>query len=110
MKDTKTRVLIVDDHPVLRQGMAALINEEKDFVICGEADDPKSGLAAIQNTNPDIVILDISLKNRTSGFDALKDFKLQFPNLQILMLSMHDEIIYGPLALKAGASGYIMKH
>src|SRR4051812_23507612 len=103
----KNRVLIVDDHPMLRIGLTHLINGEIDFVVCGEADDPASALIAVQTTRPDVVVLDISLKGGTSGLVALTDIRLQFPDLPIVILSMHDETMYGPIARAAGASGYV---
>jgi DNA-binding NarL/FixJ family response regulator len=105
---TKTRVLVIDDHPILRKGVAQLINVQPDFTVCGETDDTRKVISTIQSSKPDVVILDVSLKG-ASGIEALKDIKAQFPDLKVLMLSMHDESIYGSRALRAGASGYIMK-
>lgn len=107
-KTTATRVLIIDDHPLLRQGVTALINGQKDFTVCGEIDDPRQTITAVQKTHPDVVVLDLSLHG-TSGIDVLKNLKAQFPKIKVLILSMHDETVYAPRALKAGALGYIMK-
>ncbi len=106
---SKHGVLIVDDHPVVRQGLAQLINQEKDLEVRGYAEDAHEAMQAIKNVQPDMVIVDISLKD-TSGMDLIKDMKIQYPNLPILTLSMHDESLYAERALRAGARGYIMKH
>ncbi len=107
-KISKTKVLLVDDHPLLRQGIAQLINQEKDLVVCGEAEDGNKAMQAIASTHPDIVISDISLKS-ASGIELLKDIKIHYPKLPVLMLSMHDESVYAQRALRAGAAGYITK-
>jgi len=109
VKKNATRVLIVDDHPILRQGISQLINQEKDLEVCGEAGDVQKALDLIEKTKCEIAILDISL-NGASGIELLKDIKVRFPKLPVLILSMHDESIYAPRALRAGASGYVMKH
>jgi DNA-binding NarL/FixJ family response regulator len=106
---SKYGVLIVDDHPVVRQGLAQLINQEKDLEVRGYAEDAYQAMQAIKDVRPDMVIVDISLKD-TSGMDLIKDMKIQYPNLPILTLSMHDESLYAERALRAGARGYIMKH
>jgi DNA-binding NarL/FixJ family response regulator len=107
-KKNPARILIVDDHPLLRQGITQLINEEKDMHVVGEADDPNRALGAIAACNPDVVILDLSLKG-TSGIELLKNIKVRYPRLLVLILSMHDESVYAQRALRAGAAGYIMK-
>jgi DNA-binding NarL/FixJ family response regulator len=104
----KRTVLIVDDHPIVRQGLAQLINQEKDLEVCGQAEDVHEALQAIRKLSPDLVITDISLKD-TSGIDLIKDLKVQYPDLPVLALSMYDEAVYGERALRAGARGYIMK-
>lgn len=106
--DKKKRILIVDDHAVLREGIAKLINEQPDLVVCGEAGDRESAQAVAQSTQPDVAIMDISLKDQ-SGLELIKDFRAQFPDMMILALSVHDESIYGERALRAGARGYVMK-
>ncbi len=105
---TKRTVLIVDDHPIVRQGLAQLINQEKDLEVCGQAEDAHEAMQAIRQLQPDMVIVDIALKD-TSGMELIKDLKVQYPDLPVLTLSMHDEAIYGERALRAGARGYIMK-
>ncbi len=105
---SKRTVLIVDDHPIVRQGLAQLINQEKDLEVCGQAEDAHEAMQAIHQLNPDMVIVDISLKD-TSGMELIKDLKIQHPDLPVLTLSMHDEAVYGERALRAGARGYVMK-
>ena len=107
-KKNPTRILIVDDHPLLRKGVAQLINNEKDMVVCGEAEDAHKALSAIGNTKCDVAIIDISLGG-TSGIELLKNIKVRFPKLLVLVLSMHDESVYAQRALRAGAAGYVMK-
>lgn len=105
---TRRGVLIVDDHPIVRQGLAQLINQEDDLEVCGQAEDAHQALRAVRELGPDLVVADISLRE-TSGMDLLKDLKIQHPSLPVLMLSMHDETVYAERALRAGARGYIMK-
>jgi DNA-binding NarL/FixJ family response regulator len=107
-KKNATRVVIVDDHPLLRKGIGQLINNEKDLQVVGEAEDAHKALTTIENTKPDVALIDISLGG-TSGIELLKNIKVRFPKLQVLVLSMHDESVYAHRALRAGASGYIMK-
>jgi len=107
-KKERIKILLIDDHPLLRAGIASLINQEKDLAVCGEVDDSVEAVDAIAKANPEIVILDISLK-KMSGIEVLKHIKMRFPKVRVLILSMHDEAIYAPRALRAGASGYIMK-
>lgn len=104
----KKTVFVVDDHPIVRQGLALLINREADLVVCGEAEEMQSALSAIQTIRPDILIVDISL-NGPDGLELLKNIRLASPRLPVLILSMHDESIYAERALRAGANGYIMK-
>lgn len=105
---TKNRVLVVDDHPIVRQGLALLINREPDLTVCGEAEDARMAMQSITTTKPDILVVDISL-NGPDGLDLLKDIRARYPDLPVLILSMHDESIYAERALRAGAQGYIMK-
>jgi DNA-binding NarL/FixJ family response regulator len=104
----KRTVLIVDDHPIVRQGLALLINQEKDLEVCGQAEDAHGAMQAIGRLDPDMVIVDIGLKD-TSGIELIKDLKIQHPDLPVLTLSMYDEAVYGERALRAGARGYVMK-
>jgi DNA-binding NarL/FixJ family response regulator len=104
----KCRVLLVDDHPIVRQGLALLIDREPDLSVCGEADGAHSAFHAIETLRPDLVVLDISL-NGPDGLDVLKEIRMKTASLPILILSMHDESIYAERAMRAGANGYIMK-
>jgi DNA-binding NarL/FixJ family response regulator len=107
-KKTPSSVLIVDDHPIVRQGLKLLINQEADLTVCGEAEDAQSALPAIRALKPSIVIIDISL-GRDSGIELIKTIRLQHPDIPVLVLSMHDESLYAERAFRAGARGYIMK-
>jgi DNA-binding NarL/FixJ family response regulator len=104
----KCKVFLVDDHPIVRQGLALFIEREPDLMVCGEAEDATSALQAIRDAAPDFVILDISL-NGPDGLELLKTLRVRYPNLPALVLSMHDESVYAERALRAGANGYIMK-
>ena len=105
---TRRRVLVVDDHPIVRQGLALMIDQEPDLEVCGEAEEAASALTAIVATRPDIVLLDISLPG-PDGIEVLKSIRATDPTLPVLVLSMHDESVYAERALRAGANGYIMK-
>lgn len=102
------RVLIVDDHPIVRQGLRRMIDPESDLEVCGEAQTEREARAAIRKLEPDVVIVDISLA-QGDGLDLVRDVHAQHPELPMLVLSMHDEMIYAERLLAAGASGYIMK-
>jgi len=104
----KCRVLLVDDHPIVRQGLALLIDREPDLCVCGEAESAHSAFHAIATLLPDLVVLDISLSG-PDGLDVLKEIRMKTTNLPVLILSMHDESIYAERAMRAGANGYIMK-
>jgi DNA-binding NarL/FixJ family response regulator len=102
------RVLIVDDHPIVRQGLRRMIEAEADLVVCGEVQTEREARAAIRALAPDVVIVDISLA-QGDGLELVRDVHAQQPELPMLVLSMHDELIFGERLLAAGASGYIMK-
>jgi DNA-binding NarL/FixJ family response regulator len=104
----KCRVLLIDDHPIVRQGLALLIDREGDLSVCGEADGAHSAFHAIETLRPDLVVLDISLSG-PDGLDVLKEIRMKTASLPVLILSMHDESIYAERAMRAGANGYIMK-
>ncbi len=104
----KNKVFLVDDHPIVRQGLTLLINREPDLAVCGEAEDAHTAIQSVPTVKPDILIVDISL-NGPDGLDLLKDLRMRYPDLPVLILSMHDEGIYAERALRAGAQGYIMK-
>ena len=104
----KRKIFLVDDHPIVRQGLAQLINNEVDLAVVGEGEDAYGSLRMIREARPDLVLVDVSLKN-SDGIELVKELKTQFPDLPVLVLSMHDESLYTERALRAGASGYIMK-
>ena len=104
----KHRIFIVDDHPIFRQGLAQLINQESDLCVCGEADDYQGALRAVAELNPDMVIVDITLKDM-SGIDLIKEVRKLNRGINMLVISMHDESLYAERALRAGARGYVMK-
>lgn len=104
----KSRVFIVDDHPLVREGLSNLINQEEDLIVCGEAEDAAQALAGIGVKKPDLALIDISLKT-ASGLELVKDLGVHFPNVALVVLSMHDELLYAERALRAGAKGYVMK-
>ena len=109
MQRTQPRsVLIVDDHPIVRQGLALLINRESDLVVCGDAEEANSALQRIETLRPHVVVVDLSL-NGPDGLDLLKSIRMRDANLPVLILSMLDELLYAERALRAGANGYIMK-
>jgi DNA-binding NarL/FixJ family response regulator len=104
----KRKVLIVDDHPIVRQGLRLMINEEQDLIVCGEAQSEREARIAIREHEPDVVIVDISLA-QGDGLELVRDVHAHHAGLPMLVLSMHDELIYAERLLAAGASGYIMK-
>lgn len=104
----RSRVLLVDDHPIVRQGLVALIDATGDLCACGEASSAAEALEAIERCDPDIVVIDISLGDR-NGVELIKDIGARFPKLPTLALSMYDEAMYAMRVLKAGGRGYIMK-
>jgi DNA-binding NarL/FixJ family response regulator len=105
----KTRILIVDDHAIVRQGLIKLVSQEPDLVVCAEAETAKQSLEVIENQKVDLAIVDISLED-TNGLELTERMKLCCPNLIVLILSMHDGLLYAQRALRAGASGYVAKH
>ncbi len=104
----KKRIFIVDDHPIVREGLALMMNREPDLMVCGEAEEASAALQAINVDRPDFLIVDISL-NGPDGLELLKSIRARHPSLPVLILSMHDESVYAERALRAGANGYIMK-
>jgi DNA-binding NarL/FixJ family response regulator len=109
MNKPKKRVVIVDDHPLVRERLAQLINHELDMEVCGEAEDTQSAMEIIRDTMPDLAIIDITLRG-LSGIDLIKHLKALSIKVPILVLSMHEESIYAERVLRAGANGYITKH
>lgn len=104
----RKRVLLVDDHPLLREGVANWINRQSDLEVCGEAEDAATAVQLTGKLRPDVVIVDLSLRGR-SGLELIKDLRTTFAALPILVLSMHHELFYADRAIRAGATGYIMK-
>src|SRR5260370_12424082 len=104
----KSRVFILDDHPLVREGLANLINGQDDLIVCGEAEDSAEAITGIMQARPDVALIDISLKNE-SGLELVKDLGSQFPLVALIVLSMHDEALYAERALRAGAPGYFLK-
>jgi len=104
----KRKILIVDDHPVLRRGLAALIESEPDLAVCGEAATCRAALDAIRVCEPDLVIVDLVLEG-CDGLDLVKDMKTRHTQIPALVLSMHDEAVYAERSLRAGARGYVTK-
>jgi DNA-binding NarL/FixJ family response regulator len=107
-KGCQQRILIVDDHPIFRKGIAMLLEHEPDIVICGEAETAAQALGLVDQQDFDLVIADISLKD-INGIELVKSLKALRPHLPVLVLSMHDESLYAERALRAGARGYLMK-
>jgi DNA-binding NarL/FixJ family response regulator len=104
----KSRIFLVDDHPLVREGLTDLINRQDDLIVCGEAEDSAQAIAGIAKLRPDVALIDISLKNE-SGLELVKNLESQFPLVALIVLSMHDEALYAERALRAGARGYVMK-
>ena len=107
-KKIKQKIFIVDDHPIVRRGITQLINQEPEFIVCGEASDMASALRAISTCNCDLVIVDLSL-GQDSGIRLIEEILLGNPDMKILVLSMHDESLYAERCFRAGAKGFIMK-
>ena len=105
----KHSVFIVDDHPLVREGLTNLINGQSDLTVCGEAKNSGEAIDGIAEERPDVAIIDISLTNE-SGLELIKNLVKQFPQVAVVVLSMHDEALYAERALRAGARGYVMKH
>jgi DNA-binding NarL/FixJ family response regulator len=106
--DQKMRILILDDHQIVRQGIIRIINQEPDMEVCGEAGDASKALEVLESKTPDVVVADISLPGM-NGLEFLKHVKANHPTLPVVVLSMHDEALYAERALRAGALAYVMK-
>ncbi|MGC9313068.1 MAG: response regulator [Sediminispirochaetaceae bacterium] len=102
------RIIIIDDHPIVRKGFAQLINREKDLKVVGEAEDQQSAREIIEKTAPDLALVDLTLKE-SDGLELIKDITVLYPKIKTLVISLHDERVYAERALRAGAKGYIMK-
>jgi DNA-binding NarL/FixJ family response regulator len=104
----KSRILIVDDHPVVRHGLCRMIDQENDLTVCGEAESADEALTAVADTKPDLVLVDLSLRS-TPGLELIKSIRAQHPHTPVLVLSMHDESLWAERVLRAGACGFVMK-
>ncbi|HMJ64670.1 MAG TPA: response regulator transcription factor [Candidatus Binatia bacterium] len=107
-KAGKKRILVVDDHPMMREGFAQLITRERDLAMCGEADTAHDALEKVGQLKPDLVIVDITLPGR-SGLELIKDIQTMHPGTLVLVVSMHEESLYAERVLRAGGRGYVMK-
>src|ERR1044071_4525055 len=108
VKSNKIRILLVDDHAIVRFGIRQVIDRQSDLAVCGEEESAARALDAIGNLKPDLVIADISLKD-SSGLELMRNIKAQYPKLPILVVSAHEESVYAEVAFRAGALGYLMK-
>ena len=106
---SKQRIFLVDDHPITREGLARLINHERDLEVCGQANTAAKAVTDIEPLKPDLVVVDVSLTTGASGLELIKDLVARHPRLRMLALSTHDEALYAERALRAGAKGYVMK-
>ena len=107
-RDSRRRIFIVDDHPVFREGLAGLVRREADLTVCGQANNAAQGLTAIEQSKPDLVLVDIGLPGK-SGLELVKDIQAVMPGMPVLVISMHDETLYAERVLRAGGRGYLMK-
>jgi DNA-binding NarL/FixJ family response regulator len=108
MSEKKHEILLVDDHPLVRESLANLINQQPDLAVCGEAESVKQALDYLTTASPALAIIDLSLKD-SSGLDLIKAMKVGYPKIGMIVLSMHDERHYAERAIRAGARGYVMK-
>ncbi len=104
----RVRIVVVDDHPIVRERLAEIINRESDLTVCGEAEDRAEAIQTIKTLLPDLVIIDLTLKN-SDGLELIKDIHSRWPKLLMLVVSMHDESLYAERVIRAGALGYITK-
>jgi DNA-binding NarL/FixJ family response regulator len=107
-QDSVKRVVLIDDHPIMRHGLAQLVRAEVGLDVCGEAGSAREGLEVVGRLKPDLAIIDLTLPD-TNGLELVKDIRAMHPATQCLVLSMHDEALYGERSLRAGARGYVMK-
>jgi len=108
VRSKRKRILIVDDHPVVREGLVQQLNREPDFEVCAQADNASQALESVERTNPDLVLADINLPGR-SGLELIRDLRAMAPKLPVLVLSMHDEGVFAERVLRAGGRGYVSK-
>ena len=107
-KISRRSVFIVDDHPLVREGLRGVIEQQPDLAVCGEAADAAQALTGVASASPDLILIDLSLAH-SSGLELLKDLVIRHPEIPVLVLSMHDEMVYADRVLRAGARGYLMK-
>jgi DNA-binding NarL/FixJ family response regulator len=107
--EAKKRILVVEDHPLYRDGLCQLVNKERDLVVCGEAGDSRQAITLMEHLRPDMAIIDITLGN-ANGIELLKQVRAIDEELPVLIISMHDESLYAERVLRAGGRGYVMKH
>jgi DNA-binding NarL/FixJ family response regulator len=107
-RSAKHRVMLVDDHPIIRDGLGTIINQQADLEVCGEAGDAAAAMSALSKMEPDLLVTDLTMPGR-SGIDFIRDVHAMRPGLPILVLSMHDEMLHAERVLRAGARGYVMK-
>jgi len=110
MGDNAIKVVIVDDHPVVRKGIESFIEDEDDILIVGEAANQTEALVVLEDSRPDVAVVDICLENSTNGLELLKIMRDRFPDIRVLILSMYDEMIYAERAQNLGARGYLQKN
>lgn len=103
------KIIIVEDHPIVRKGLKMIIEKEKDLKICAETSNANDAIRIINDVKPDIAIVDISLEGNVNGIELTKSIKERYPSVAVLVLSMYDESLYAERAIRAGASGYVMK-
>jgi DNA-binding NarL/FixJ family response regulator len=108
MTPPQIRIFLVDDHPLVREWLATLLRQQPDLEVCGQAEDARQALATMEADPPDVAIVDLSLKT-SSGLDLIKELSERLPTIQVIVLSMHEEIFYAERALRAGARGYVTK-
>jgi DNA-binding NarL/FixJ family response regulator len=107
-KQAKARIVVVDDHPMVRERLAEVINRERDLSVCGEAESASQALEVVATAQPDLAIVDLGLKD-SQGLDLIKDLQVRHPKLAVLVVSMHEGSLYAERAMRAGARGYITK-
>jgi len=103
-----TKILIVDDHPLVRQGLIGLVSTQPDFQVCGEASSISEARQLADSTHPDVAIIDLTLTDG-SGIELIKDLSESYPEMKLLVVTMHDELLFAERALRAGAMGYVNK-
>ena len=108
MTSPQTRIFLVDDHPLVREWLATLLRQQTDLEVCGQAEDARQAFATMEADPPDVAIVDLSLRT-SSGLDLIKEPSERLPTIQVIVLSMHEEIFYAERALRAGARGYVTK-